>query len=217
MTVHGSQLCAVRNDMSVALNNQVLVLNRLWQAVNICSVERAMALLYTDHAQVVNETEGEFSTFSFQEWCDLSTAEPHDEMIHSISLRIRIPRVIVLLFFDRLPRKEVKFTRNNLFERDHNMCQYCGKRFERCDLNIDHVVPRQRGGATTWTNVVCSCVPCNRRKGSRTPEEAGMHLLREPRKPKWRPFVEIKFGRQTHQSWRHFIDLAYWNVELGHD
>lgn len=203
--------------MSVALNNQVLVLNRLWQAVNICSVERAMALLYTDHAQVVDEMEGEFNTFSFQEWCDLSTAAPHDEMIHSISLRIRIPRVIVLLFFDRLPRKEVKFTRNNLFARDHNTCQYCGKKFERPDLNIDHVVPRQRGGKTTWTNVVCSCVPCNHRKGSRTPEEAGMRLLREPRKPKWRPFVEIKFGRQAHRSWRHFIDLAYWNVELGHD
>ena len=200
-----------------AMDSQVLVLNRLWQAINICSVERALNLLYTDHAQVVREDEGVFNTFSFQEWCDLSATSAQDECVHTISFRIRVPRVIVLLFYDRFPRKEVKFTRNNLFERDRNTCQYCGVHFERKDLNIDHVVPRQRGGRTTWTNVVCSCVPCNSRKGSRTPEEAGMRLIREPRKPRWRPFIEIKMGRMIDASWRHFIDLAYWNVELGQD
>jgi len=203
--------------MSIVADNRVLVLNRLWQAVNICSVERAMALLYTGHAQVVNEDGGNFHTFSFREWCDVSHTHDGDDVVRSISIRIRIPRIIVLLFFDRLPNKEVKFTRNNLFERDKNTCQYCGIKFERKDLNIDHVVPRQRGGRTTWTNVVCSCVPCNRRKGSRTPEEARMHLIRLPRKPRWRPFVEIRFSQTVDHSWRHFVDLAYWNVELGQD
>lgn len=203
--------------MSIVADNRVLVLNRLWQAINICSVERAMSLLYTGHAQVVYEDAGNFNTFSFREWCDVSHAHNGDDVVRSISVRIRVPRIIVLMFFDRLPNKEVKFTRNNLFERDKNTCQYCGVKFDRKDLNIDHVVPRQRGGRTTWTNVVCSCVPCNRRKGSRTPEEANMHLIRAPRKPRWRPFIEIKFSQTVDHSWRHFVDLAYWNVELGQD
>ncbi len=203
--------------MSIATDNRVLVLNRLWQAVNICSVERALALLYTGHAQVVYEDAGNFNTFSFREWCDVSNTHDGDDVVRSISIRIRIPRIIVLLFFDRLPNKEVKFTRNNLFERDKNTCQYCGVKLDRKDLNIDHVVPRQRGGRTTWSNVVCSCVPCNRRKGSRTPEEARMTLIRPPRKPRWRPFIEFKFSKTVDHSWRHFVDLAYWNVELGQD
>jgi 5-methylcytosine-specific restriction endonuclease McrA len=203
--------------MNGVADSRVLVLNRLWQAVNTCSVERAIALLYVGHAQVVYEDDGDFNTFSFSQWCDLSRQHQGDDLLHTISMRIRIPRIIVLAFFDRLPKKEVKFTRNNLFERDKNTCQYCGKKFDRKDLNIDHVVPRQRGGLTTWTNVVCSCIPCNRRKGSRTPEEANMHLINVPRKPRWRPFVEIKFLQGADHSWRHFVDLAYWNVELGHD
>ena len=162
--------------MAEALTQPVLVLNRLWQAVNVCSAERALALLYTGHAQVVYEDAGAFNTFSFTEWCDFAEGHEGHEVVRTISLRIPIPRIILLLFFDRLPNKDVKFTRHNIFERDRNMCQYCGKRFDRKDLNIDHVVPRQRGGQTTWTNVVCSCVDCNRRKRNRTPEEAGMKL-----------------------------------------
>ena len=203
--------------MQAACGERVLVLNRLWQAVNVCSVERALTLLYTDHAQVVYEEGGEYNTFSFREWCDLSSAHHGEDCVHTISFRIRIPRIIVLLFFDRFPRKEVKFTRSNLFERDKNTCQYCGQKLDRRELNIDHVVPRQRGGHTTWTNVVCSCIPCNSRKGSRTPEEAGMHLIHKPRKPRWRPFLEIQFTQPADHSWRHFIDLAYWHVELGED
>ena len=204
--------------MSVGATEQlVLVLNRLWQAINVCTAERALTLLYSGHAQVVCENDGNFNTFSFHEWCDFSDQYDGDEVVNTISFRIRIPRVILLLFFDRLPNKEVKFTRHNVFERDKNTCQYCGHKFDRKDLNIDHVVPRHRGGLTTWTNVVCSCVDCNRRKGSRSPEEARMHLIRKPKKPRWRPFVEVQFVKTADHSWRHFLDLAYWNVELGED
>ncbi len=195
----------------------VLVLNRLWQAINVCTAERALTLLYSGHAQVVCENDGNFNTFSFPQWCDFSEQYAGDEVVKTIAFRIRIPRVILLLFFDRLPNKEVKFTRHNVFERDKNTCQYCGHKFDRKDLNIDHVVPRHRGGLTTWTNVVCSCVDCNRRKGSRSPEEARMHLIRKPKKPRWRPFVEVQFIKTADHSWRHFLDLAYWNVELGED
>jgi 5-methylcytosine-specific restriction endonuclease McrA len=204
--------------MNSALNQQVLVLNCLWQAVNICTVRRALTLLFEGRAQVVLTcSDGSFQTFSFHEWKDLSQQEPHPESISTISFRIRVPRVILLLLFDRYPTKEVKFTRHNIFERDKNTCQYCGGAFDRKDLNLDHVIPRDRGGPTIWENIVCSCVQCNTRKGNRTPGEAGMHLIRKPKRPKWRPFVQINLSLQRHDSWKHFIDLAYWNVELGQE
>jgi 5-methylcytosine-specific restriction endonuclease McrA len=204
--------------MSSFLSQQVLVLNRLWQAVNVCSARRALSLLFEGHAQaVLGLSDGSFQTFDFNEWKDLSTQQPHPESIRTVSLRIRIPKVILLLFFDRLPKKEVKFTRHNIFERDQNTCQYCGRVFDRKDLNLDHVIPRDRGGPTTWENIVCSCVPCNTHKANRTPHEAGMHLIRKPKRPKWRPFIQVNLGLSCHDSWKHFLDLAYWNVELGEE
>ena len=204
--------------MSTFLNQQVLVLNRLWQAVNVCSVRRALTLIFEGQAQVVlTDGDGAFRTFGFKEWRDLSQTQPHPESIATVSFRIRVPRVILLLVFDRLPRKEVKFTRHNIFERDKNTCQYCGRVFERKDLNLDHVIPRDRGGPTSWENIVCSCIACNTHKANCTPQEAGMHLIRKPKRPKWRPFVQVSFESPYHDSWKHFLDLAYWNVELGQE
>ncbi|MCS7336622.1 MAG: HNH endonuclease [Verrucomicrobiae bacterium] len=204
--------------MVALLNQQVLVLNRLWQAVNICTVRRALILLFQGHAQVVmSGPDGSFRTYDFKEWRDFSERDPGTEYVRTVSFRIRVPRIILLLVYDRVPKKEVKFTRHNIFERDKNTCQYCGRVFPRQDLNLDHVIPRDRGGPTTWENVVCSCLECNARKGNRTPQEAGMRLIRKPKRPKWRPFVQINFNLYQHDSWKHFIDLAYWNVELGED
>ncbi len=204
--------------MSSFLNQHVLVLNRLWQAVNICSAKRALTLLFEGRAQAVLSCgDGSFQTYNFNEWRDFSQREPHPDSIHSISFKIRVPRVILLLLFDRVPRKEVKFTRHNIFERDKDTCQYCGRVFDRKDLNLDHVIPRDRGGPTSWENIVCSCIECNTKKGNHTPLEAGMHLIRKPKRPKWRPFVQFNVGLPQHDSWKHFLDLAYWNVELGED
>lgn len=197
------------------LEHPVLVLNRLWQAVHICTVRRAFTLLFQGHAQVVAADGGDFSTHDFDSWRALSERQPEPDMVHTISFRIRVPRVIVLLMFDRVPSKEVKFTRHNVFERDRNTCQYCGAQFDRRDLNLDHVVPRDKGGLTTWENVVCSCIPCNTRKGNRLPEQVGMRLVRKPKRPRWRPFVHLSFTGPHHESWRHFLDIAYWNVELS--
>ena len=204
--------------MSSYLNQHVLVLNRLWQAVNICTARRALSLLFEGQAQVVfDRADGAFQTFNFKEWHSFSQTAPHPESIHTVSFKIRVPRVILLVIFDRLPKKEVKFTRHNIFERDKNTCQYCGEVFDRKDLNLDHVIPRDRGGPTTWENIVCSCIECNTHKANRTPSEAGLNLIRKPKRPKWRPFVQISFSLNQHDSWRHFIDLAYWNVELGEE
>lgn len=204
--------------MSTSLTQPVLVLNRLWQAVNVCSARRALALLFQGHAQVVYSDEsGQFQTYDFFQWSDFSKRKPHDESISTVSFRIRVPRVILLMMYDRVPRQEVKFTRHNVFERDKNTCQYCGNRFERKDLNLDHIIPRDKGGPTTWENIVCSCIPCNTRKGNRTPLEAGLRLVRKPKRPKWRPFIQVNLGVNKHDSWKHFIDVAYWNVELGEE
>src|SRR5246500_6070731 len=214
----GGHNAAYHRDLHTSLNSQVLVLNRLWQAVNICSARRAFSLVYAGHAEIVSSDDANnFSTHDFESWRDLSSNAPEHEVVTTISFKIRTPRVIVLLVFDRLPKKEVKFTRHNVFERDKNTCQYCGEGFDRKDLNLDHVVPRDRGGPTSWENIVCSCIDCNTLKANRTPQEAGLHLIRKPKRPKWRPFVQINFTLHQHDSWKHFIDLAYWNVELGED
>jgi 5-methylcytosine-specific restriction endonuclease McrA len=199
------------------LAQNVLVLNRLWQAVNICTVRRALTLLFLGHAQVVLPKEKEFKTFDFDTWRSFSDGCPEEESIHSISFKVRVPKVILLLVYSRMPKKEVKFTRHNIFERDRNTCQYCGEVFERHDLNLDHVVPRDQGGPTLWENIVCSCVECNTHKGNRTPQQAGMKLIRKPKRPKWQPLLQVTISKRTEDSWKHFIDLAYWHVELGEE
>jgi 5-methylcytosine-specific restriction endonuclease McrA len=200
--------------METLLSQNVLVLNRLWQAVNICSVKRAFTLLYQGHAHVVDGNGNEFQTLSFDQWHSVSQSYPGQDMVSTVSWKIRVPKVILLVFFDRIPKKEVKFTRHNVFERDNCTCQYCGQKMDRRDLNLDHIIPRDRGGDTSWENIVCSCISCNSRKGNRTPQDAGMRLLRKPKRPRWRPMLQIQFSRTGDDSWKHFLDLAYWNVEL---
>jgi len=203
--------------MEAALDQPVLVLNRLWQAVNVIGARRAFALLVRGHAHVVHHLEDDFHTFTMLDWIDFSTVNPalgELEVVHTPSRTIRLPRVILLTFFDKLPCKELKLTRNNVFERDRNTCQYCARVLPREQLNLDHVIPRNYGGKTTWENIVCSCVKCNTRKANRLPHEAAMRLIRKPSKPKWRPVISLVLGTQHREMWKDFLDLAYWNVEL---
>lgn len=114
--------------------------------MNICSVKRAMCLLYQGRAQVVSEDEGDFNTFNFSGWRDFSAVGSNGgNYIFTPCYRIVAPRIILLIIYDKTPYKEVKLTRHNVFERDKNTCQYCGRKFERNGLNIDHVVPRDQG------------------------------------------------------------------------
>jgi 5-methylcytosine-specific restriction endonuclease McrA len=134
----------------------------------------------------------------------------YDEIVHSPSTQIRIPSVIVLKDFVH-PRKRVAFTRFNLFLRDEFRCQYCGA---RGDLTFDHVVPRARGGKTSWTNVVAACSRCNLRKGSRSLARSGLTLRRAPRAPGAEQLRNL--GRKfppghLHASW---MDFLYWEAEL---
>ncbi|MDD2711249.1 MAG: HNH endonuclease [Verrucomicrobiae bacterium] len=204
--------------MQSALSECVLVLNRLWQAVNVCSAKRAFCLLYENHAHVVHSTDGDFSTLDFAAWCDHSEHLDEDvPAIQTVSIRLIVPKVIILLFYDRLPRKEIKLTRQNIFERDRHQCQYCGRTLSKQELNIDHVHPRHRGGSATWENLVCSCIECNSRKANHMPHEVGMRLLRSPNRPKWRPFLAIPRTRLNDSLCRHFLDPSLWEVEFGEE
>ncbi len=198
------------------LDSSVLVLNRCYQPVNVTSVRRAFTLLYQGVAWAVDP---EFKTFDFESWAALG-ADASDDVVHTVSRAIRVPRVIILQVFDRLPRARVRFSRQNIFLRDRSTCQYCGRRASRSELNLDHVIPRAQGGRTTWENVVCSCVRCNIGKGGRTPAEAGMRLLRVPKRPRWTPFDRPGDAREVYEAWRPFlglVDAAYWNTELVDD
>ncbi len=161
------------------LSTEVLVLNKSYLPVHITTVKRAFTLLYEGIAKAVDE---QFTIYDFENWAELK-AEYSDDVIGSVHKLIRVPRVIVLVTYDRIPKKHVRFSRLNIFSRDKNTCQYCGKAFPKSELNIDHVVPRSVGGLSTWDNVVCSCFECNKKKGGRTPEQAGMKLIRRPKKP----------------------------------
>jgi 5-methylcytosine-specific restriction endonuclease McrA len=192
------------------LSSNVLVLNKVFQAIQIISVRKAFALLYKGQVKAVLE---DYSTYGFQDWKDIPIL-PDDEYVTTPTFRIKVPRVILLLQFDKLPKQEVKFCRKNIFLRDNNRCQYCGKKYSTEELNLDHVVPTSKGGKTCWENVVCSCLTCNVKKGSRIPEEASIRLISKPVKPNWHPLLKLALSAKFHKSWKNFIDVAYWNVEI---
>jgi len=197
--------------MESCLSHRVLVLNRLWQAVNIVGVRRAFALLAQDHARVIYSDENDFQILRFDEWVEFSVANPpgnDTNCVRTVRLRLWVPKIVLLSHYDRLPMKEVKFTRQNLFERDRFTCQYCGKKHEHRELNLDHVIPRDRGGRTTWENIVTSCLKCNNRKANRLPHEASMRLTTKPDRPKYRPFVSFVLGSEVDDAWSHFLTAS---------
>ena len=202
-----------------ALDSSVLVLNKLYLPIHIVSARRAFSLLCRDVAEVVCLEEDRFETHDFESWIELSAMRdqfPDDDhdYVRTVSLEIRVPRIIRLLIYDRLPERAVKFNRRNIYARDESRCQYCGRRFSTSELSLDHVVPRSRGGTSTWDNLVCCCVACNARKGGRLPREARMRLIRRPYKPKRSPLIRLTIRDEKYKSWRHFVDEAYWSVEL---
>lgn len=194
----------------------VLVLNRLYQPVNVTDWRRALVLLYVGAVRVLDR---EYRLFDFSSWAELS-AEYGEDTVGMVNRRIRIPRIVVLQTFDRLPRSNIRFSRHNIFSRDDHTCQYCGRKAARAELNLDHVLPRSQGGKTNWENVVASCIPCNSKKGGRTPAQAGLRLVRAPRKPTWAELVHPPRFRARYREWLPFlnpIDASYWNTELESD
>jgi 5-methylcytosine-specific restriction endonuclease McrA len=191
------------------MNRPTLVLNRSWQPVGVASVSRSLTLVWNDSARVVDPAD-----FQLYTWSDWSRLVPQaDELfIQSVKFRLKVPEVISLTNYDRIPRKTVAFSRRNIYQRDRYTCQYCGVQPGSEELTIDHVLPRSRGGTSTWENCVLACMECNKRKADRTPLEAHMPLHKSPVRPAWKPMYAWHSMRI--ESWSKFISEAYWNVQL---
>jgi len=202
-----------------SLGLSVLVLNRSFVAVHITNVRRAITLLFRHLAEVVHIEEGQYAAYSLDSWRELSAlraglSSPEHDWVKAVGYELQAPRVIRLVSCDRGPRQGLRFNRRNVFARDGNQCQYCGRNFPTSELSLDHVMPRSRGGITSWENIVCACVACNVRKGGRTPQEARMQMIRHPFKPKRSPLLSTKLGNPKYESWKSFVDNAYWLVDL---
>ena len=164
------------------INLPVLVLNQSYEPLTICRVRRAVVLLYHGKAEMLENGVG---------------------FIHSISNSFPIPSVIRVAYLIKRPRRLRKLTRFEIFNRDRYTCQYCGK--ETRQLTLDHIIPRYRGGQHTWENVVSACVPCNRRKAGKTPQEARMRLIRPPSYPHGSTlFIPYQY-QQTKSEWQKYL------------
>jgi len=192
--------------MADVLHTPVLVLNRNFEPVQLTTARRAFVLLFGGTAQALDEA-GE--TYDFDLWRSLPVRED-DDAVSTVSGALRVPRVLHLHSYDRTPRVTVRLTRRNLMFRDAHQCQYCGKRPPVRELNIDHVLPRSRGGVDSWENLVTACRVCNLRKGWKTPDEANMRLARRPFRPKWTMSAQILLGAgaSRFKEWEPFLQAS---------
>lgn len=166
------------------LNYTVLLLNQNFEPITICSAKRAILMVWTGKAEII-EKSGFF--------------------LRTVRTNFDIPSIIRLLIFVSTVRKwDIPLSKQNILKRDHRVCQYCGK--TDVPMTLDHVIPRSHGGEDTWENLVCACSECNNKKGDRTPYEAGLTLLRNPRKPNLKTFHFLHKG-PINNSWRSYLKI----------
>jgi 5-methylcytosine-specific restriction endonuclease McrA len=170
---------------------QTLVLNASYEPLRLVPWQKASTLLFQGKVEVI---------------------AVYDREIRGVTVRVKLPSVLRLLRHVRMKRSlaDVPFSRANVYARDEHRCQYCGHRFAPGQLTFDHVIPVAKGGHKGWDNIVTCCIPCNRRKGDRMPEHAGMHLVRRPKRPEAHPYLTLSLGlNKAPESWRDFL---YWDV-----
>jgi 5-methylcytosine-specific restriction endonuclease McrA len=191
------------------LEESVLVLNKYYLAIHVCTARDILQLLVTGKAEVLDE---QFVRYSFEEWAGYTVQHPEVAdrfcgIIHSPSVRCYVPNVVRLNEYDLITSHldVLRYTRKNLFDRDGMKCQYCLREFVKSELTVDHVVPRSKGGMSTWTNVVTSCHQCNNLKGNKTLEELGWKLPRKPGVPKWKSNVRLPFHKAKREAWKTFL------------
>jgi len=194
--------------------SKVLVLNRSWLAIGITTLEVAIARVMsvyadgTPKAKIVDPV-NDFRSFDWTDWTKMRPTAG-EKGIRTVNYVLRVPEVIQFTKYDKMPSRKIHYNRRTIYLRDNNQCQYCSS---KNDLSLDHIIPRCQGGLTTWDNIVVACVKCNLKKAGRTPQEAGMKLLKVPSKPKSNLFVTtVKV-----KSWEAFLGEAYWMTELDHD
>lgn len=200
---------------TVFAHRRCLVLNKSWSPVATVSLQRAITMLFSysngePKARIIDPSS--YQTFTWEDWSKLRP-QATDDKLAGANIYFRVPEVILLSQYDKMPQPKVHFSRRNLFKRDQMTCQYCGCQPGSSELTIDHVLPRSQGGITSWENTVLACVDCNRKKADRTPAQAHMKLLKTPKKPhakalKYESLKPIK-------SWEAFLGQCYWNVGIG--
>jgi len=181
-----------KEEFSLLLMTEwTLLLNNTFEPLKVVTWKKAIIMVMLEKVEVIEE---------------------YDRVIRGVRFALRLPAVIRLNRFIRRRTAIVKFSRQNLYVRDKGKCQYCGSTFDYKGLTYDHVIPRSRGGETEWTNVVTCCIACNLKKGGRTPEEAGMSLIRKPKAPIWIPLLTMSLGiAEPPDPWK---DYLYLNVEM---
>jgi len=212
------------------INQSVLVLNNSYVPLYVTTVLKSFNLLFREKAEVIEVENKNWISYPIRSWEEMSLYKSEVEKNFkffrgSDNYVLGIPKVIRLLTYSKSFLK-ANLTRKNIFLRDNNVCQYCGKHKLSVDLNIDHVVPRFQGGTNSWENLVCSCIKCNSKKDCRTPKEAGMSLIRQPTRPSayimFKHYLD-KANEEPFKDWIHFFpddfissftDHVYWNVEL---
>lgn len=196
-----------------ALDRTVLVLNRRWDPIQTTSVKDAIGLVAKGSAFVIDPAT--FDRHDLVSWGEVSKAMKAvgDSLIRSQHLAIVPPEVVVLTAYEGRGERSVVFSRKNIFKRDRYTCQYCGCQPGPEELTIDHVMPRSRGGTSTWENCLLACVACNKKKADKTPEEAKMPPRKAPKKPSWKTLSQVH-PKARRESWEQFLGRAYWEVEL---
>ena len=164
------------------LNRHVLVLNQNYEPLSVCSVKRAVIMVFLDRAEIIETLDG--------------------QKIHSVSMSLSVPSVVRLDAYIKVPIKRIMLTRKNIIKRDGGRCQYCGKKGSQ--MTVDHVIPKNLGGKDSWENLVAACLVCNNKKGQRTPDQAGMKLLKKPRRPNHITFIQQFVGVED-RRWKRYL------------
>jgi len=187
-----------------SLDSPVLILNRNYQAIRVTTARQAFEMLYMERALALD---GDYEGHNFERWA-ARVPDGEDECIGIPGGRLVVPRILLLMTYNRVPRAPIRLSRRSLFMRDGYQCQYCGVQPPVRELNIDHVVPRSRGGGSTWENLVTSCRTCNLRKGRALTHECGMEPMNRPRRPKWTLAVHLHSSPRRYREWEPFLGLA---------
>ena len=183
----------------------VLVLNRHWQAIDSKTPIDAFSMMAAGNATALDIHDGgDMRPVTWEDWLELEVREG-DNRIGTVHGAVRVPSVLVLARFDKVPKRRPKFCAKAIWERDGGVCQYTGRKLKPNEGNIDHIVPISRGGASTWENCVLADRKINSRKGSKLPEEAGLKLLRRPFVPRELPVTHLIKNHHKVRDWEVFL------------
>lgn len=218
--------------------NKVLVLNKNWEAIGITSLQRSISLLFAEYSDgqpkaniITPPPKGSYELWTWEDWSKLRPINGEEGIITSKKI-YKIPEVIILTRYEKQPTKTVNFNRKSIWKRDNYKCQYCGTKPNQDECTLDHIVPKSRGGETSWTNCVLACYRCNSQKADREPQEAyrpkdkekaklwrgssPMKLLKQPNKPEPSIF-RCEEKTKILDTWKHWIDKLYWEITLEND